>query len=149
MSDDESSYPPELDAAKEFIEIETFEQILEMDDDDEDREFSTALVAGFFEQAEATFTSMDEALVKEDLPQLSSLGHFLKGSSATLGIIKVRDRCEKIQHWGALKDEAGNIEIKKEEALKHISTTIPKMKEEYKIAKIWLGKYLNIYDNPE
>jgi osomolarity two-component system phosphorelay intermediate protein YPD1 len=39
----------------------TFEQILEMDDDDE-REFSKSIVYGFFEQAEQTFTKMDDAL---------------------------------------------------------------------------------------
>lgn len=40
--------------------------------------------------------------------QLSQLGHFLKGSSATLGLVKVRDHCEKIQHLGAKKSEDGN-----------------------------------------
>jgi osomolarity two-component system phosphorelay intermediate protein YPD1 len=39
----------------------TFEQILEMDDDD-DRDFSKSIVFGFFEQAEQTFTKMDDAL---------------------------------------------------------------------------------------
>ena len=37
-----------------------------------------------------------------------SLGHFLKGSSATPGLTKVKDSCEKIQHYGARKDEHGN-----------------------------------------
>lgn len=44
----------------------------------------------------------------KDLKQLSELGHYLKGSSATLGFTKVKDECEKIQHWGAQKDETGN-----------------------------------------
>jgi len=35
------------------------------------------------------------------LKTLSELGHFLKGSSATLGLTKVKDSCEKIQHYGA------------------------------------------------
>jgi osomolarity two-component system phosphorelay intermediate protein YPD1 len=43
------------------IDALTFEQILEMDDDDE-REFSKSIVYGFFEQAEQTFTKMDDAL---------------------------------------------------------------------------------------
>ena len=33
-----------------------------MDDDEDDREFSKGIVFGFFEQAETTFKSMDEAL---------------------------------------------------------------------------------------
>jgi osomolarity two-component system, phosphorelay intermediate protein YPD1 len=43
------------------IDIMTFNQILEMDDPD-DREFSKSIVEGFFEQANETFDSMDEAL---------------------------------------------------------------------------------------
>jgi hypothetical protein len=45
----------------ECIDMETFEQIREMDDDGSD-EFSRAIVEGFLEQAEETFHKMDEAL---------------------------------------------------------------------------------------
>jgi len=44
------------------IDALTFEQILEMDDDEDDREFSRSIVFGFFEQAEQTFKKMDDAL---------------------------------------------------------------------------------------
>jgi osomolarity two-component system phosphorelay intermediate protein YPD1 len=44
------------------IDVATFEQILEMDDDEDDREFSRSIVFGFFEQAEETFGKMDDAL---------------------------------------------------------------------------------------
>lgn len=40
----------------------TFEQILEMDDDEEEREFSRSIVYGFFEQAEASFRKMEMLL---------------------------------------------------------------------------------------
>ena len=43
----------------------TFEQILEMDDDEDEREFSKSIVYGFFEQAEATFDKMDQSLYVE------------------------------------------------------------------------------------
>ena len=49
--------------------------------------------------------------VAQNLSELSSLGHFLKGSSATLGLTKVKDACEKIQHFGAGKDESGTVDI--------------------------------------
>jgi len=42
------------------IDPTTFEQILEMDDDEEEREFSKSIVYGFFEQAEATFDKMEK-----------------------------------------------------------------------------------------
>jgi len=46
----------------ENIDAATFEQILEMDDDEDDREFSRSIVFGFFEQAEQTFDQMETAL---------------------------------------------------------------------------------------
>jgi len=92
----------------DVIDQTTFEQILEMDDEDSDREFSRGIVFGFFDQAETTFTQMENALSNGDLDELSRLGHFLKGSSATLGLTKVKDACEKIQHFGQRKDENGS-----------------------------------------
>lgn len=44
------------------IDRVVFEQILEMDDDEDEREFSRSIVYGFFEQAEATFRKMETAL---------------------------------------------------------------------------------------
>lgn len=44
------------------VDMQTFSQILEMDESEEEREFSKPLVLGFFEQAEETFGQMDEAL---------------------------------------------------------------------------------------
>lgn len=44
------------------IDQSTFEQILEMDDDEDEREFSKSIVYGFFEQAVATFEKMDGSL---------------------------------------------------------------------------------------
>ena len=67
-----------------------------------------------------------------DLPQLSSLGHFLKGSSATLGLTKVKDSCEKIQHYGQMKDEAGTAdEPDEKKCLLRIKETLTAVKEEY------------------
>lgn len=42
--------------------METFGQILEMDDDDEDREFSKSIVYNFFEQASTTLVDMEKAM---------------------------------------------------------------------------------------
>ena len=44
------------------VDPATFEQILEMDDDEDEREFSKSIVYGFFEQADATFVKMDSSL---------------------------------------------------------------------------------------
>jgi len=123
------------------IDALTFEQILEMDDDDE-REFSRSIVFGFFEQAEQTFTKMDDAVKERDLAQLSSLGHFLKGSSATLGLTKVKDSCEKLQHYGQMKDAAGTTdEPDEEKCLERIKETLVAIKEEYAEVEKVLKKF--------
>jgi len=128
-SEDGGSLPEFGDA----LDATTFEQILEMDDDEEEREFSKSIVYDFFEQAQVTFTKMDEFLEKKDLNQLSALGHFLKGSSATLGLTKVKDSCEKIQHFGAGKNDTGDRdEHDDEKSLANCKKTIEQAKTEFK-----------------
>ncbi|EMC96507.1 hypothetical protein BAUCODRAFT_33864 [Baudoinia panamericana UAMH 10762] len=129
-SEDGSAGFPEFG---DSIDQTTFEQILEMDDDEEEREFSKSIVYDFFTQAESTFQKMDANLEKKDLAQLSSLGHFLKGSSATLGLTKVKDSCEKLQHFGARKDETGTKEEPDDEkSLRNCKVTIEQAKTEFK-----------------
>ncbi|MCJ1460264.1 hypothetical protein MMC28_010643 [Mycoblastus sanguinarius] len=129
------------------IDPMTFEQILEMDDDEDEREFSRSIVYGFFDQAENTFKKMDICLQKRDLAQLSSLGHFLKGSSATLGLTKVKDSCEKIQHFGARKDEHGNNTRGDDQHFLGLTqATLEKVKVEYAEAERILKQF---YRDPE
>lgn len=78
----------------------------------------------------------------KDLPQLSSLGHFLKGSSATLGLAKVRDSCEKIQHYGAKMNEDGSREEPDEEmCLSKCRGLIAQAKTEFKEVEALLKKF--------
>jgi osomolarity two-component system, phosphorelay intermediate protein YPD1 len=51
-----------IPGAGDSIDALTFEQILEMDDDEEEREFSKSIVYDFFQQAENTFGKMDVSL---------------------------------------------------------------------------------------
>ncbi len=46
----------------DIVDMATFSQILEMDESEEDRDFSKPLVVNFFDQAEETFGQMDTAL---------------------------------------------------------------------------------------
>jgi len=69
---------------------------------------------------------------KKDLEKLSALGHFLKGSSATLGLTRVKDSCEKIQHYGARLDAAGNRpEPDDKVSLKKLGVTIEQAKKDF------------------
>ncbi|KAJ5927325.1 hypothetical protein N7516_009098 [Penicillium verrucosum] len=134
--------PPKLSDYKEILDESTFEQILEMDDDEEDRDFSKSIVYGFFDQAENTYKKIQKEIDDKNLDELSALGHFLKGSSATLGLIKVKDGCEKIQNFGAHKDETGLIDQPDTEfCLKAIKKTLDEVKVEYRKVEKLLRRY--------
>lgn len=75
------------------------------------------------------------------MKELSELGHFLKGSSATLGLTKVKDSCEKIQNYGSLKDEKGDKDIKEDDARKKLATVIKQAQEEFKEVEKLLKKF--------
>ena len=63
--------------------------------------FSKSLITQYIDQAITTFGQMDEHLVGDkDLKELDSLGHFLKGSSAALGLQRIAWVCERIQNLG-------------------------------------------------
>ncbi|EKJ67726.1 hypothetical protein NXS19_007744 [Fusarium pseudograminearum] len=122
------------------IDMATFEQILEMDEPG-DTEFSSSIVFGFFEQAEETFDQIKEALENEELETLSSLGHFLKGSSATLGLIKIRDGCEAIQRYGKNENLDGSSLPDDEKCLKLIGDYFKAVKEDYATVEALLRQY--------
>ena len=44
------------------VEMSTFEQILDLDDDEEGKEFTKGIVYSFLEQAEQTFDKMDASV---------------------------------------------------------------------------------------
>ncbi|CAO3660990.1 unnamed protein product [Rhizopus stolonifer] len=127
----------------DLIDMNTFDQLLDMDDED-DHEFSYSIVLNYFEQAEATFKDMDEALKKKDLQELSRLGHFLKGSSAAIGLKKVKATCEKIQNVGNKKGEDG--ELNDEEALKELAVLLPQVKTEYSEAEEYLKNFYDVQE---
>lgn len=144
-SDDGSAGVPDFG---DTIDATTFEQILEMDDDEDEREFSRSIVYDFFTQAESTFQKMDSALESRDLNQLSQLGHFLKGSSATLGLTKVKDSCEKIQHYGANKDATGEHDVEDDDTcLKNLKEEIKIAEKEFKVVEGQLKKFYRDEDS--
>lgn len=73
---------------------------------------------------------------KKDLRTLSDLGHFLKGSSAALGVYKVQSLCEQIQHYGQLQENT--VPISEAEAVVKITKALARARKEYADAKIWL-----------
>jgi len=122
------------------IDMETFQQILDLDEDG-NREFSRGMAWAYFSQVSNTFDDMDKAFESKDLAQLSILGHFLKGSSAALGVSKVQASCEKIQHYGQLRDEEEDTDLTSEAALGKIEPLLETVKDEYAAAEKWMKKW--------
>jgi len=136
-----SSQPPDI------IDMETFQQILDLDEDGT-REFSRGMAWAYFSQVSTTFDAMDKAFEIKDLAKLSDLGHFLKGSSAALGICKVQASCEKIQHYGHLRDEEESKDLTSEAALGMIEPLLETVKDEYTAAEKWMKEWY-LENDPE
>ncbi|GJJ15776.1 hypothetical protein Clacol_010054 [Clathrus columnatus] len=141
---------------QDIIDMEVLDQILELDEPD-NHEFSMGMAWAYFDQAKTTFDEMDAALLQKpnqgdpgqnrndkDLPKLSSLGHFLKGSSAALGITKVRESCESIQHYGELRDGKAQEILSEKDALNRIRETVENAKNEFDEAEEWLRRYYEV-----
>lgn len=88
-------------------------------------------------------TRSSDFRAQKNLRELSSLGHFLKGSSAALGVSKVQLSCEHIQHYGQLKEGMANLT--EAEAIGKITKSIARAREEYKEAKRWLESFYTSY----
>jgi osomolarity two-component system phosphorelay intermediate protein YPD1 len=64
-----SSKPGEWTRAstEDFLDATTFEQLLEMDDDDE-RDFSKGIVWNYFDQVKSSFSSIEEGMYGSSPP---------------------------------------------------------------------------------
>ncbi|KAJ1667729.1 Phosphorelay intermediate protein [Coemansia sp. RSA 1813] len=142
MSSGGNSDPTEQDDEfldNDILDLDVFNQLLSMDDaNDDEYEFSQDIVYDYFEQAKTTFADMDKALSAKDLAKLSTLGHFLKGSSATIGVKKVQDACKHIQYLGKLQGMNGEGSVDKDEALRLIGQELKNGKAEFKKAEEFL-----------
>lgn len=81
-----------------LVEWSVFSELVAMDEDEED--FSKGLFQTFVDQFEDTFQEIDENVKTQNLDKLSSLGHYLKGSAAALGLNTISAQCERIQNYG-------------------------------------------------
>ncbi|KIK44340.1 hypothetical protein CY34DRAFT_80026, partial [Suillus luteus UH-Slu-Lm8-n1] len=113
------------------IDMEVFNQIVELDDGDSS--FVSGMVTDYLAQVDSTFKKMDKAMETRDLKEISQLGHFLKGSSAALGVKQVSLTCEKIQNTAKGTPTEKNLE--------EVTSLLKCVKEEYGAAKIRLLEY--------
>lgn len=77
-----------------------------------------------------------------DLDSLSRKGHFLKGSSAALGLQRVQHSCEAMQHFGNRRDARGEGPVLEEdEALRRCRVLLGRLRKEQEEAKDWLEAF--------
>lgn len=128
----------------DIINWNIFSEIISMDEDEPG--FSKSLIRTFIDQATQIFSEIDGILAKpqideQDLAKLSGLGHYLKGSAASLGLFKIQEQCEKIQNYGLKKDFDGvliNNGISWEQAIK---LSLNNARVEFEIARKFLSDY--------
>lgn len=70
------------------------------------------------------------------------MGHFLRGSAATLGLTRIKDSCERIWYLGQGKDEKGEGEGPGEEiAVRCCAEFLVQIKVDYEEASRALRKF--------
>jgi len=129
------SCPDKPSPNRVVVDMEVFGQILELDEGDD--QFSRDMVQEYLGQTQTTIKLMDESFAKHELIQLSKHGHFLKGSSAALGVVQVQEICEKIQHLGNRidPDKGPEVKISAEDAFARIKPLLARLKEEHAAAE--------------
>ncbi|AGO10274.1 AaceriABL182Cp [[Ashbya] aceris (nom. inval.)] len=116
-------------------------EVVSMDEDDPG--FSQSLFVQYFDQADTTFQQIQRELESEapELATLSSLGHFLKGSSASLGLQRVAWACERIQNYGKRGEGAASSQEPDAHYVQLITDTLQLARAEVQAARKELSEY--------
>ncbi|KAI8634146.1 hypothetical protein F5Y19DRAFT_412130 [Xylariaceae sp. FL1651] len=81
-----------------LVDHQTFEQILEMDDDDDiGREFSRSIVQGLILDGDRYIEILKESICKMDLSNIEGNAHVWKGHCYSIGIRPLGALCEQLQ----------------------------------------------------
>ncbi|CAD6583766.1 MAG: hypothetical protein CYPHOPRED_002491, partial [Cyphobasidiales sp. Tagirdzhanova-0007] len=91
----------EVDMIADVVDMDAFSQILALDEAETSEGrliFSRSLTAAWCDQAQDTLKDMYASLGRGDIASLASQAHFLKGSSASLGLLKVSQSCLALYH---------------------------------------------------
>lgn len=111
--------------SNDLIDENAINQLLEMDDEDPEHEFSREILLEFFTQLNNKVPEFDSYLQENDYDKVGKLGHFLKGSSAGVGAAKIREICDDIQHW---QTKTADPQTYFHEKVKELKNAIPETK---------------------
>ncbi|KAF0267496.1 hypothetical protein FOG48_03502 [Hanseniaspora uvarum] len=128
-----------LDYINWTILNELIQMELDSDDEDEDSQtqanssspiisdlsentFSRELLLQLKEQCTETFNKIEDLInSKTNLKEISSLGHFLKGSSSALGLPRIAYYCELIQNIALKKELTKALKLGGSNTIKNIN----------------------------
>ncbi|CAN3353036.1 phosphorelay intermediate protein Ypd1p [Diutina catenulata] len=85
--------------ASGLVDWSVFSELIAIMDEDEDG-LALSLFQDFVTQFEETVGELDTNIEAGNLDTLSSLGHYIKGSAAALGLVTLSHQCERIQNYG-------------------------------------------------
>ncbi|KAJ3238055.1 hypothetical protein HDU77_011559 [Chytriomyces hyalinus] len=133
-----------MSAANEadVVDRSVFDGLLDMDDDPVRRKFSRDIALQYCQQTKGALAEIQHALRNNDIESLGRLGHFQKGSSAALGLRKVQNTCEQIQHLGRRIDKDGNaLRLSDAEILEHLDRLVRQLFVVNREAENWLREF--------
>ncbi|KAJ3120344.1 hypothetical protein HK098_004667 [Nowakowskiella sp. JEL0407] len=128
------------DKSDDAVDPEIFGELLFLDDDGA---FARDIVKKYFKQAYDRMPSIETSFEAKDLDELYKHAHFLKGSSAMVGLRRINAIFEKIQYHTKLKDESGKKNIPESEAWIAIESLIKQSRVEHRSAEEELTEFFN------
>ncbi|KAI8868746.1 histidine-phosphotransfer domain, HPT domain-containing protein [Ramicandelaber brevisporus] len=131
----------------DLLNLGAFKQLLEMDDPEDEIPFSREITGSFFEQARSTLVSMDGALSRRDVIELGRLGHYLKGSSAVIGLRKVTTDCERIQILGNGNGNNEHATSDRDKLLENMGEAIVSLRANIVEAEPFIQSVFNALEN--
>jgi HPt (histidine-containing phosphotransfer) domain-containing protein len=79
--------------------------------------FAGRLIATYLRRADELVRDLQLATEQEDLPGMIFAAHSLKGSSATVGGIRLAELCQELEHWtGSPLEAEALVEAIRQEA---------------------------------
>eukprot|EP00126_Sphaerothecum_destruens_P007619 Sdes_comp19917_c0_seq1m12342 len=79
-----------------LLNLTAFQEVVDMGG----VEFMNNMLSDFFLQAESKFPEFQSLFSSKDFSAISRLGHFLRSSSATLGLARIQHICSQLQKLG-------------------------------------------------
>ena len=89
------------------IDLETIETLKSLNPDD-NGEFLREIIQIFLEDTPARIAELDLTTTTGDAPKFIRAAHSIKGSSANMGALALRDVAEKLEHYAKTNGVAGS-----------------------------------------